>query len=59
MGLSNRGGSKVSMTGLQGKSLGERRPLRKTLKEEAARIGELKLEAFTKVNRGQGRGECR
>lgn len=53
------GGGKVSVTGLQEKSLGERGPLRKILKEEATRTGEHKPEAFTKLNRGQGKGEYR
>lgn len=48
---------KVSMTGLQETSLGERRTLRKTLKEETTRIGEHKPEAFAKMNGDQGRGE--
>lgn len=44
------------MTGFRG-SHWERRLLGKTLKEEATRISEHKPKAFTKVNKGQGRGE--
>lgn len=58
MGGVYNGVGKVSMMA-SGEVMGGGRPLRKTLKEEAMRIGEYRSEAFTKVSRDQDGGECK
>lgn len=58
-GVYNKGKKQGLDDGFRGSHWRERRPLRKTLTEEAMRISEYRPEAFTKVSRDQDGGECK